>query len=158
VLIIYGEVDMNPLDFVTGRIVARYGHPARAAYLYMFRLRPGADFSPILPPQEAALAAWVDEGDGLLPTPIEAAIERCRAALEIRPDVDKPQRLTAHQRRQMMARSVFFSLEQTAEGLIEVHLQSRSLAFSPKGDRIAHETWRPTRDGWYSAYRPHPED
>jgi hypothetical protein len=35
-----------------------------------------------------------------------------------------------------------------------VHLWSRALGFSPKGDREAFEQWEQAEDGvWFSAYR-----
>jgi hypothetical protein len=141
-------------DYVAARIAERYGHPGRAAYTYLFRLKPGSDFGPLVPDLASVLAAWMDEGDGLQPVPVEAAVEHCRAALNSKPVLSRPQRLTPHQRRHMMSRSILFSVEQPAEDLVTVRLVSRALHFSPKGDREAFEQWRPTGDGWYSAYRP----
>jgi hypothetical protein len=145
---------VDPLDFVTQRLVERYGHPARTAYLYMFRIKADSNFSLLIPESESIIAAWVDEGSGLALTKADEALERCGMTKSVKTVSEGPRKLTSHQRKQMMARSVQFSVVQSSPDLVEVHLMSRSLGFSPKGDRETHELWRPTGDGWYSAYKP----
>ncbi len=144
----------SPTDYVAARIAERYAHPGRAAYTYLFRLKPDRDFGPLVPDPESVVSAWLDEGGGLAPVPVESAVEHCRAALAAKPDLTRPQQTTSHQRRQMMARSILFSVDQREENLVKVRLLSRALHFTPKGDREAFEEWRPTGGGWYSAYRP----
>lgn len=146
------------LDFVSRRIMERYSNPARRAYLYLFRLKPDSDFAPIVPIGDAILTAWIDEGNGLALMPTDESIERARAALDLRSNLHRlPQRTM----RQTMARVVVFSVVQSAAALIAVHLLSRALMFSPKGDREVHEQWRPIDNSegkiWYSAYQPLPE-
>ncbi len=147
----------SDVDLVAHKIVQRYAHPERKAYLYMFRLQPGSDFSAIVPAPENILAAWVDEGNGLLPAAVDSALVACSAAREIHINSRTPGKLTTHQRRQLMARSVLFSVEATAPDLIEVRLRSRALTFSPKGDREILERWQRTGADWYSAYQPEPD-
>jgi hypothetical protein len=142
-------------DYVAARIAERYANPARAAYLYLFHLKPGSGFSPLAPDPELILSAWVDEGTGLASVPVEAAVERCRAAIAAKPDLSKPQQLTPHQRRQMMSRSILFTVEQPSDKIVTVRLLSRALHFTPKADREAFEEWHPTSGGgWFSAHRP----
>jgi hypothetical protein len=143
-----------PTDYVAARIAERYANPARAAYLYLFRLKPSSDFSPLAPDPQSILSAWVDEGGGLASMPVETAVERCRAAIAAKPDLSVPQKLTPHQRRQMMSRSILFSVEQPSERVVTVRLLSRALHFTPKADREAFEEWHPSGQGWYSAHRP----
>jgi len=143
----------NDIEFVAGRIAARYGHPGRTAYTYLFQMKPDGDFGPLVPDSESVITAWMDEGSGLLPAPIDTAIEHCRAVHANKTDLTTPRKMTSHERRQMMARSILFAVTQPAADLVEVRLLSRSLVFSPKGDREAQEQWRPTGEGWYSAYR-----
>ncbi len=145
---------MSGPEFVAARIAERYAHPGRVAYLYLFQLEPGSDFSPLMPPVESTLAAWLDEGGGLAPVAVETAVERCRAAIHTKPDPANQRAMTSNQRRQMMARSILFSVTQPADDLITVRLLSRALHFSPKGDREAFEEWHRAGEGWYSAYQP----
>lgn len=142
-----GMVDESPLDFVTGRIIERYGNPSRTAYLYVFRLNPDADLTPLIPETGSIQAAWVDEGAGLVQTPPMEAIARCSAAR----DFKSARPANAHERRQLMARVVAFTVEQQAPDQIKVELFSRALTFTPKGDRRVTETWRPAQGSWYSA-------
>jgi len=146
---------VEALDEVAAQIARRYAHPGRKAYTYLFRLRPDAPFSAIVPTHDSVLTAWLDEGEGLSPAPIDSALDRCRAVHTIGPDLQRQTQLTSHQRRQLMARSILFSVTQRSEDVIEVHLMSRALTFSPKGDREVTEEWRRGANGWYSAYRPH---
>ncbi len=146
---------MVATDYVTGRIVQRYAHPGRSAYLYMFQLAPDGDFSALIPPVVTITAAWVDEGSGIQPISPAAAVEHCQAAKESVGDPAIALRTTRHERRQMMARVILFSVTQLSETAIQVHLVSRALAFAPKGTREVVEEWRPTAEGWYSTYRDH---
>ncbi len=143
----------DPLDFVAERLVERYSHPSRTAYLYCFRLQPGTDFAPLIPDLAAVIIAWVDEGAGLAVLPADAAISRCQTALVSQSALAlKPARpTTSHERRQTMARLISFSIERQAVDQISVDLFSRALAFTPKGDRRVTETWRPAEGTWYSA-------
>ncbi len=140
-------------DIVAAHIVERYANPGRSAYTYLFRLKPDSDFGPLVPEVASILAAWMDEGSGLQTVPAALAVEHCRATRVQAPDLRRPQQLNKHQRRQMMARSILFTAVQVDDALVQVRLVSRSLVFSPKGDREATEDWRPTGDDWYSAYR-----
>ena len=144
----------EPIDFVAARIVTRYSHPSRSAYAYMFRLKPGTDLGGMTPSVESIITAWVDEGEGLIPSPPEIAVDHCRIAQRHKPDADRPRQMTPHERRQMMARAILFTVSQPSADLVTVHLVSRSVCFSPKGDREAHEQWRRTGEGWYSAHVP----
>ena len=146
---------MVATDDVTARIVRRYANPARTAYLYLFRLKPGGELGPIVPEADSVLAAWADEGEGLLSTPPDEAVRKCAAAHAVGLEIAQtPQKLTPHQRRQLMARSILFTVEQISDSVINVHRFSRALAFSPKGDRKVTEEWHPSNEGWYSSYRP----
>jgi hypothetical protein len=147
----------SDIEFVAGRIAARYAHPGRTAYTYLFQLKPDSDFGPLVPDPESVIVAWMDEGNGLLPAPTDTAVEHCRAVLANKTDLTTPRKITSHERRQMMARSILFTVTQPAD-LVEVRLLSRALVFSPKGDREANEQWRPTGEGWYSAYRSGQDD
>jgi hypothetical protein len=143
---------IKPVEFVANRIVERYSHPSRTAYLYMFWVVKDADFTPLIPDPASVIAAWVDEGNGLQPTNAEDAVKRGLAALE-RKSFAAPK--DTHERRTAMSRSLVLTIEQTAEDLVEVDLLSRAL-HSAKAQRHAYETWKPTSEGniWYSAYRP----
>jgi len=144
----------SALDRVAARIVERYSNPSRKAYTYLFRLQADASLTALVPSATDVLAAWVDEGHGLMPTAPSEAVARCQAAAQVKPHVEPPRSLTPHQRKQMMARAIQFSARLVAEDEIALHLVSRALAFSPKGDREVIETWRRTTDGvWYSVYR-----
>lgn len=144
----------DPAAIVAGRIRDRYATPARRAYTYLFRMRPGASLDALIPDPESVIAAWVDEGAGLLPAPPAEAVRRCAAAREVRPHDLPPAQLSPHQRKQMMARSILFIATPQDADRVEVHLWSRALGFSPKGDREARETWlRAAGDFWYSAHR-----
>lgn len=142
------------LDVIVSRLITRYSNPARQAYTYLFRVTPDADMTPIFPATETVLAAWVDEGGGLQPVPTADALRLSGAVRESRVAQRSEHKLTSHERRQMMARLIVFSVEQDDEALIVVHLISRSLGFTPKGDREVYEHWRLGEEGWYSAYRP----
>ncbi len=144
----------SPLDHVAARIVERYSNPSRKAYTYLFRLRAESPLDALVPPVEAVLAAWVDEGGGFQPTEPLEAVARCAQAAEIKPHAQPPHTLTPHQRKQMMARAIQFKLQPVAEDEIALHLVSRALGFAPKGSREVIETWRRTSEGvWYSVYR-----
>jgi hypothetical protein len=143
---------------VAAHIAQRYAHPGRAAYTYLFQLKPDSDFGPLVPELTSILVAWMDEGSALQPAPAETTAERCRATHAQAPDLRRPQKLSRHQRRQLMARSILFTAIQASDDLVQVRLVSRALVFSPKGDREAFEDWRRTGDDWYSAYRAHPEE
>jgi hypothetical protein len=145
-------------DIVAAHIAERYANPGRFAYTYLFRLRPDSDFGPLVPEVDSILAAWMDEGGGLQTVPAELAVEHCQATRAQAPDLRRPQPLNKHQRRQMMARSILFTAVQAGDDLVQVRLMSRSLVFSPKGDREAFEDWRPTGEDWYSAYRARLQD
>lgn len=138
-----------PADYVALHIARRYANPERAAYCYLFRLRPDSPFGPLVPEADTIIKAWVDQGNGLLPTPAEEAVRECRAVVGLKPTMQP----TSAQRRQLMARSIQFTVVQHSDDLIEVQLFSRALSFSPKGDRRVAEEWRRTGDGWFSAYR-----
>ena len=144
---------MAPIDEVASLIARRYANPERAAYCYLFRLQPGTQIGPLVPDADAVIEAWVDQGGGLQPSPVEEAVRSCRAGLGHRPAAT----MTSIYRRQLMARSIQFTVVQKADDLIEVQLSSRALSFSPKGDRSVTEEWRLAGDQWYSAYRP-PQD
>jgi hypothetical protein len=144
----------SPTDYVAARIADRYANPARVAYTYLFRLKPDSDFSPLVPDPAAVLSAWIDEGEGLAPASAETAVEHCQQIIDSKLDLLQPRNMTSHHRRQMMSRTILFSVEQPADDLVTVRLLSRALYFSPKGDREAFEEWKPTGEVWYSAYRP----
>jgi len=140
---------VTPEAIIAEKIVARYGHPARTAYLYLFQLIADADRSPLIPRAEAVLGAWIDEGMGVLqPADAANALERCAAARDL--PLTRP--ATPHERRLFMARVVTFTFMQGAPDEHQVILISRALRFTPKGDRTAIETWRPAEGSWYSAY------
>lgn len=142
------------LDHVAARILERYSNPSRRAYTYLFRLRPQTALTSLVPSAEDVLSAWVDEGEGFQPLEPPQAVARCQQAAQIKPHTETPHTLTPHQRKQMMARAIQFSLWHVAEDEITLHLVSRALGFSPKGDREVIETWRRTSEGvWYSVYR-----
>ncbi|MBO9308267.1 MAG: hypothetical protein J7551_00605 [Chloroflexi bacterium] len=144
----------NALDHVAARIVERYSNPSRKAYTYLFRLQADAPLTALVPSATDVLAAWVDEGHGLVPTAPSEAVARCQAAAQIRPHAGPLHGLTPHQRKQTMARAIQFSVRPVSEDEIALHLVSRALGFSPKGDREVIEAWRRAADGiWYSAYR-----
>jgi hypothetical protein len=143
----------QPVQYVAERIAQRYAHPSRTAYLYLFQIKPEGDLTSLVPNAESVVAAWVDQGAGLAPAPIEAAVEQCSHVYNLKLKMTRPK--TADERRRQMARSVMFTAVQATEDTVKVHLVSRALAFSPKGDRIADEEWKPTGDGgWYSVYNP----
>jgi hypothetical protein len=144
----------SALDHVAMRIVERYSNPSRKAHTYLFRLQADASLTALVPLATDVLAAWVDEGHGLVPTAPSEAVARCQAAAQIKPHAEPPHSLTPHQRKQMMARAIQFSVRPVAEDEISLHLVSRALGFSPKGDREVIEAWRRTAEGvWYSVYR-----
>jgi hypothetical protein len=144
----------SALDHVAARIVERYSNPSRKAHTYLFRLQADASLTALVPLATDVLAAWVDEGHGLVPTAPSEAVARCQAAAQVKPHTEPPHSLTPHQRKQMMARAIQFSVRLVAEDEISLHLVSRALGFSPKGDREVIEAWRRTAEGvWYSVYR-----
>jgi hypothetical protein len=144
---------MEPVQSVVEQIAKRYAHPGRAAYLYLFQMKPDSDLTHLVPDVESVLAAWMDEGQGLTPTDIETAVDHCTATYNLKLKTIRTR--ISEERRRQMARSVVFTVVQSGEDMVKVTLVSRALAFSPKGDRTAHEEWKPTEDGgWYSAYRP----
>src|SRR5258706_1469821 len=106
---------MVATDDVTARIVRRYANPGRAAYMYLFRLKPGSELGPLqrlVPEPDSVLAAWADEGEGLLSTPPDEAVRRCATAYAVGVEIAQtPQKLAPHQRRQLMARSILFTVE-----------------------------------------------
>src|SRR5215208_5511169 len=144
-------------EFVANRIAQRYANPARSAYVYLFQVRPDADFSQLIPAPEVVIAAWYDERNGMEQVTPQAALEHCRATKQAVTDLAQPKKMTSHERKQMMARSIVFSVTQPSESVIQVHLFSRSLSFSPKGDREVTEEWRQSGDTWFSAYQPDKE-
>ncbi|MCS6870353.1 MAG: hypothetical protein RML95_01855 [Anaerolineae bacterium] len=148
----------DALDHVAARIVQRYSNPSRKAYTYLFRLRTESPLTALVPSVEDVLTAWVDEGQGLLPTEPLEAVARCQQAAQIKPHTGTPRVLTPHQRKQMMARAIQFNLHHVSEDEISLHLVNRALGFAPKGDYEVVETWRRTAEGfWYSAYRKRDE-
>ena len=122
--------------------------------MYLFRVTPASDFTALLPAAENVITAWVDEGERLVETPAEIALAHGQSTHDEAPNLSTPRGLSSQQRRQMMARSVLFSVTQLNDDEIEVYLVSRSLIFSPKGDREVTERWQRTGDSWYSAYQP----
>lgn len=140
-------------DTVAERIARRYAHPGRAAYVYLFRLKLESDLTPLIPATEWVVTAWLDEGSGLSPASAALTVEHCAATRST--GLNRRHAQTATERKQQMARAIQFIVTQLDDKLIEVHLVSRALLFSPKGDREVHEQWRPASDGWYSAYQPH---
>src|SRR5258708_28328290 len=104
---------IDPADWVANRIVERYGRPGRSAYLVMFRLKEGSDFSGVTPKPDSIEAAWIDAGSGLLPAKVEAALARCETLRAVHTPADAPHRLTSDERRQMMARCILFSVVQS---------------------------------------------
>jgi hypothetical protein len=148
----YGNVVTAATDFVAAAIAQRYAHPGRFNYLYLFQLKPEADFTPLVPALDHILAAWIDEGEGLRPVSADLGVERCRLTYDIGLEHKRPK--GSHERRMQMARSVLFAATQPDEDTVEVRLLSRALVFSPKGDREAHEVWHPGGAGWYSVHQP----
>ena len=144
----------TPLEAVTLKIVERYSRPGRTAYMYLFRVTPESDLTALIPPASIVIAAWMDEGNNLVVSSIDTAIAHSTATRNAAPNLTAPQKLSSDQRRQMMARVVIFSVSQLNDDEVEVHLVSRSLIFSPKGDREVTEKWRRHGDSWYSAYQP----
>lgn len=138
---------MTPTEIITRKIWARYSAPERTAYLYMFLLKPDAIRESLIPEPSEVLLAWVDEGKGLNAAPVDQAIAQTIAARNFR--TARP--TSAHERRLSMARIVTLTVEPQADDQYCVDLFSRALAFSPKGDRRALETWRPAEGSWYSA-------
>jgi hypothetical protein len=138
---------VTPTEIILGKIRVRYSAPKRTAYLYLFLLKPDANRNILIPSASDVVAAWVDEGNGLTETPIEQALQQTIAAREFR--TARP--TSAHERRLSMARIVTLTVEAQAVDQYSVDLFSRALAFSPKGDRRALETWRPAEGSWYSA-------
>jgi hypothetical protein len=144
----------NPLEAVALKIVERYSHPGRTAYMYLFRVTPESDFTALIPSASDVIAVWMDEGNNLEQSPIDTTIAHSTVTRNAAPTLTAPQKLTSTQRRQMMARVVVFSVSQLNDDEVEVHLVSRPLIFTPKGDREVTEKWRRSADGWYSAYQP----
>ena len=145
---------VDPEAYVAQRIVQRYGHPGRTAYVYLFRVKPDSDLGLLIPTAESVHTVWIDEGSGLIQSTPAIAIANGNAIRALQITTSGPQKLTSHQRRQMMARSIVFIAIQSAENEVSVTLVSRSLTFSPKGDRTAHEKWLRMGEDWFSAYQP----
>jgi hypothetical protein len=144
---------IQPVQYVAERIAQRYAHPSRTAYLYLFQIKADTDLTSPVPDPESVVAAWVDQGAGLASAPIELAVEQCAATYNLKLRMTRPR--TPDERRRQMARCVMFTAAQSSEDTVNIHLVSRALAFSPKGDRVADEEWKPTGDGgWYSVYNP----
>ena len=143
-------------DVVAAQIVRRYNNPERKVFAYLFQLTPEADFRPLIPSPTAVIAAWMDEEGGLIETPVETAIAHAYAIAAIpKPRMYHAGNYTPFQRKQMLARTVLFSVRERDADTVEVHLFSRSVVFTPKGDHDGYELW--TRDGdgdWYFAHRP----
>jgi hypothetical protein len=142
------------VESVIEQIIRRYSNPARVTYMYIFQLPIDGDFSGVVPAADQVITAWVDEGSGFQVMPADEAVRLCEGIRQLH-IIDKPQRrLTSTERKQMMARTVQISIEQKADDLIVVHLVSKAITFSPKGDRDVYEHWRLGSTGWYSAHRP----
>jgi hypothetical protein len=154
------NVDNKATDDVAERIARRYAHPERVAYTYLFRLAPGNDFGPLVPLADHVLSSWMDEGDGLAKVEADSAARNCQAAYEAMQEARRQSKRpkTSHERRQQMARSILFTVTRPAEDEIDVHLLSRALAFSPKGDREVVEKWRRSAEGWFSSYQPRADE
>jgi hypothetical protein len=136
-----------PQEVIAQKIVERYSHPSRTAYLYFFVLRPDANRAILIPHVGDVLYAWVDEGHGLVQKSPAEAVASCKTADSFR--LERP--MNPQQRRMQMARVVTISLEQQAPDQVLVDLYSRAIAFTPKGDRHVLEIWRPAEGSWYSA-------
>lgn len=144
----------SALAHVAGRIRDRYATPSRKAYTYLFWVRDAAALEALIPTAEQVITAWVDEGAGLLPLDAAEAVRRSAESRSARPQDRPAAPISPHERRQMMARVILFTLELVGPDQIAVRLWSRALGFSPKGDREAFEQWELTEDGvWFSAYR-----
>lgn len=141
--------NIDPLLIVLNRLMLRYANPGRKAHLFLFRLQPETDMMPLLPDPAQVIAVWSDEGTGLQETTAEAALSRCAAIRETGTKTSN--------RHQLMSRIVKVSLKQEDEDTITVELMSRSLVYSPKGDRRVTEQWKLGSEGWYSAYKPRDE-
>jgi hypothetical protein len=155
-----GELPITDADqaFVIRRLVGRYATPARKAYLYLFKVAVDAPQKGLIPTPTDVQRAWVDDGQGLQEIPIETALAKLTAAKATAPQATQTPPLEG--RKQLMARAVLFSLAPTTQGALEVHLFSRAISYSPKGDREVRERWQreaadPTL--WYSAYQPRDE-
>jgi hypothetical protein len=145
---------VDAAEFVTSRIVRRYGHSGRAAHLYLFRLVPGSDFLRLPPDRQTLIAAWMDEGGGLAPATPDEAVTRCKLARSTL----EGYKINRPETQRLMARIVVFSVaEHIADAQVIVELFSRALAFTPKGDRRVTETWRQAEDGTDSWYSAHPD-
>ena len=142
------------VNSVINQIIRRYSNPARATFMYLFLLPLDADFSGVFPAPENVLTTWVDEGSGFQATPADEAVRLCAAIQRLHIIDSAEHRLTSTERKQMMARTIQFSVEQKADDFIVVHLVSKAITFSPKGDREVYEHWRLGSAGWYSAHRP----
>jgi len=152
------SVPETPVDIVAERIAVRYRNPSRKAYLYLFRLAPSASLDALVPPADHVVQAWIDNGNGLVESAIEGVVAACADASQVKPHTQSPTRLSPHERKQMMARSILFTAHQPDQDTVEVNLASRALGFSPKGDRVALEVWKRTVDGtWYSTRRERDE-
>ncbi|MBX3080218.1 MAG: hypothetical protein KF716_01205 [Anaerolineae bacterium] len=148
------ETSPAGMDIVINQIIRRYSNPARATFMYLFLLPLDADFSGVFPTPETVLTAWVDEGSGFQVTPADEAVRLCSGIQQLHIIDSAEHRLTSTERKQMMARTIQFSVEQKADDFIVVHLVSKAITFSPKGDREVYEHWRLGSTGWYSIHRP----
>jgi hypothetical protein len=144
------------LEQVVGRLLRRYANPERKVFAYLFRLHPEADFAPMLPNSESVIESWIDEGEGLTVTPTATALARMQAIMAIvKPRVYNAANHTSLERKQLLSRSVLFSLRPLDTETIEVHLYSRAVLYTPKGDHDGYEVWRHDADGeWYFDHRP----
>lgn len=138
---------MTPFEIIADKIVARYGHPSRTAYVYLFHLQAASNRAALIPDPADVIAVWSDEGEGLRPAEVASVIARCQVAASAR--YSRPS--SPHERRLQMARVITITLQEQAADQILVDLSSRALAFTPKGDRRALEYWRPAEGSWYSA-------
>jgi hypothetical protein len=145
------------LTYVSERIAQRYAHPGRAAYLYLFRLQVGSDFSALVPSIAQVIEAWIDEGQGLKSADPASVIAACSIVRDAKLQFSKP--TDSPSRKRQMSRAVLFSVDQTDDDSINVRLISRAVSFTPKGDREVNELWRRTGTGeaWYSTHRPQPD-
>ncbi len=142
-----GMVDSTAVESIVDKLLERYSHPGRVAYLYMFRLAPCADFDPLLPDPGSVLDAWMDEDGGLVRVEAAEALAHCQETII----VSKRRPKNRQERRRQMARLVSFCVFPHTASEILVELSSRALLFSPKGDRRVTEHWHPAEGGWYSA-------
>lgn len=151
------------IRIILSRLLTRYSTPGRTNFCTLFLMRADSDFDALIPDPAHCLAAWADRGSGLQSMPVDQAIGMLQA--EHDPAIATVERGTltdSESRRAQMTRVISFTIYQVAtpdgQDEVQVDLYSRALHYSPKGDRIAHETWRTAEDGtWYSLYVPRNE-